>query len=139
MSFMCWHGSKERMARCLEKGRKCRKFFPIPFTPLYTYACMCVNTHSTVRYMYSKTSSLYCSLDLYGIYLLFIDLATTLWGQRLARGAQTHLDQNTHTRHCQNLLWGFCKHNMAELCLGQVSSIWSRESTLEWCRIPVQV
>lgn len=43
----------------------------------FQYKPMCGHT-LTFGIMYGKTPSLYCSLELYGVHLVFIDLATAI-------------------------------------------------------------
>lgn len=73
---------------------------PTPHASVYT--C----THSTIHYMNSQTSHLLCSLELYGIYLLFKQIQLLLFENRGYLEEQSHFRIKIHTltHHCQHLL-----------------------------------
>lgn len=123
-----------------KKGQKCGKLFSIPlflFPPSpCTHVCGCTyaHTHSNIHYMQSKTLHLYFSLELCGMYLLFIELATAIFRQSPPKVQLWCIKMCACTHHCHHLPLihsgggeyiqpGFHKHNMADLCLGQVYSV----------------
>ena len=124
---MCWYSNKQRMARCLEKGTKMWKI--LSNTPLLRppYKCMCLHTHPlNYSCVCSKTWSVYCSLRLHGVHIFFIDLATTIWGQRLPKAQPHWIKMCSHTQHCHPPLEIHAKGdetlNQGFVCMMQQSS-----------------